>query len=117
MIDDNKSFCTFVGSVFEKTGRYTVISATKPLRGITMARTLRPDLILFDINMPQIDGSQVAERLLEDVKTKAIPIVFVTGLVTNKETQHRQMVVAGRTFIAKPVTGDTLLQAVGRILT
>jgi CheY-like chemotaxis protein len=77
---------------------------------------LRPDLILLDVTMPHMDGPQVAERLLEGAKTKSIPIVFVTGLVTNKETKHREMMVAGRTFIAKPVTGPELLQAVGRIL-
>ena len=116
VIDDEERFCTFVGSALGKTGRYTVTSATEPLWGITVARTLRPDLILLDVTMPHMDGPQVAERLLEGAKTKAIPIVFITGLVTNKETKHREMMVAGRTFIAKPVTGDELLQAVGRIL-
>jgi CheY-like chemotaxis protein len=116
VIDDQESFCTFVGSALGKTGRYRVVSATEPLWGIAMARTLRPDLILLDLNMPRMDGSHVAERLLEDAKTKSIPIVFVTGLVTNEETKHRQMVVAGRTFVAKPVTRDELLQAVRRIL-
>lgn len=116
MIDDEESFCTFVGCALGKTGRYTVTFATKPLWGITVARTLRPDLILLDVTMPHMDGPQVAERLLEGAKTKSIPIVFVTGLVTNKETKHREMTVAGRTFIAKPVTGDELRQAVGRIL-
>jgi putative two-component system response regulator len=81
-----------------------------------MAGALRPDLILLDIKMPQMDGPQVAELLLEDAKTKSIPIVFITGLVTNEETKHREMQVAGRTFIAKPVTRDELVQAVGRIL-
>ena len=116
VIDDEESFCTFVGCALGKTGRYKVTSATEPLWGMTVARTLRPDLILLDVNMPHMAGSQVAERLLEGAKTKSIPIVFVTGLVTNKETKHREMTVAGRTFIAKPVTGDELLQAVGRIL-
>jgi CheY-like chemotaxis protein len=63
-----------------------------------------------------MDGPQVAERLLEDPQTKSIPIAFVTGLVTNAETKHQQMEVAGRTFIAKPVTRDELLQAVDRLL-
>ncbi len=116
VIDDEERFCTFVGSALGKTGRYKVTSATEPVWGITVARTLRPDLILLDVTMPHMDGPQVAERLLEGAKTKSIPIVFVTGLVTNKETKHREMMVAGRTFIAKPVTGDELLQAVGRIL-
>ena len=116
LIDDDESFCTFVGLALERTGRYEVATATKPLQGVTMARALRPDLILLDIKMPQIDGPQVAEILLEDAKTNSIPIVFLTGLVTNEETRHREMQVAGRTFIAKPVTRDELVQAVGRIL-
>ena len=116
VIDDEESFCAFVSLALEKTRRYKVVSTTRPLQGITLARDLRPDLILLDIKMAQMDGSQVAERLLEDPQTKSIPIAFVTGLVTNAETKHQQMEVAGRTFIAKPVTRDELLQAVDRLL-
>jgi CheY-like chemotaxis protein len=111
-----KRFCIFVGSALGKTGRHEVISATEPLRGIIMARVMMPDLILLDLTMPYMDGSQVAETLLEDAVTNSIPIVFVTGLITKTETERRHMVVAGRTFVAKPVTGDELLQAVGRVL-
>ena len=117
VIDDKGSFCTFVGLVLGKTGRYKVISATKPMRGILMARTSKPDLILLDVNMLHMDGARVAERLLEDARTKAIPILFVTGLVTNKETKHGQMIVAGRTFITKQATGDELLHAVSENVT
>ena len=117
VIDDEEAFCAFVGYALENTGRYKVITATQPMQGITMARAMRPDLILLDMKMPHMDGSQVAETLLEETETKSIPIVFITGLVTNEETGHRQMDVAGRTIIAKPVTKDELLQAVGRILT
>ena len=116
VIDDEESFCTFVSWALEKTGRYKVTSTTKPLEGITLAKALRPDLILLDIKMPQMDGSQVAEKLLEDAQTKSIPIAFITALVTNTETKHEQMEVAGRTFIAKPITRDELLQAVGKLL-
>jgi two-component system, sensor histidine kinase and response regulator len=116
VIDDEESFCIFVNWALEGTGRYKVATATRPLQGITLAQTLRPDLILLDIKMPQMDGAQVAERLLEDPQTRSIPIVFITGLVTNTETKHQQMEVAGRTFIAKPVTKNELLQAVGRLL-
>ena len=116
VIDDEESFCTFVSWALEKTGRYKVTSTTKPLEGITLAKALKPDLILLDIKMPQMDGSKVAERLLEDAQTKSIPIAFITALVTNTETKHQQMEVAGRTFIAKPITRDELLQAVGRLL-
>ena len=116
VIDDEESFCTFVSWALEKTGRYEVASATSPLQGIALAKHLKPDLILLDIKMPQMDGSQVAERLLEDPQTKSIPIAFVTALVTNRETEHEEIEVAGRTFIAKPVTKNELLQAVGRLL-
>jgi CheY-like chemotaxis protein len=116
IIDDEETFCIFAGWALEKTGRYEVTTVTQPLQGIDIARSIRPDLILLDIKMPYMDGSQLAEMLLEDVETKSIPIVFITGLVTNEETEHRQMEVAGRTFIAKPVTNDELVGAVGRIL-
>jgi CheY-like chemotaxis protein len=46
---------------------------------LQMARELRPDLVLLDVMMPQIDGWQVAARLAEDDATRNIPIVFLTA--------------------------------------
>jgi len=118
VIDQEESFCTFVRSALTKSGRYEVAFTTKPLWGITMARTMRPDLILLAINMPGMHGPGVAERLLEDRRTRSIPIAFVTGLVTRKEAKdQRQIMVAGRTLIAKPINAYELVQVVGDILT
>jgi CheY-like chemotaxis protein len=47
--------------------------------GLRLARELRPDLVLLDVMMPQIDGWQVAARLAEDDATRHIPIVFLTA--------------------------------------
>jgi two-component system, OmpR family, response regulator len=67
------------------------------------ARMFRPDLILLDVIMPVMDGGDVAARLRADPLLRDIPVVFLTALVSNEETDGHEMVSGAETFLAKPV--------------
>jgi len=60
-------------------GGYDILTATNGKRGIEMAHEFFPDLILLDIEMPEMDGYEVIAKLKEDRKLKNIPVLFVTG--------------------------------------
>ena len=64
---------------------------------------LRPDLILLDVIMPGMDGGDVAARLRADPLLRDTPVIFLTALVSNEETDGHEMVSGGETFLAKPV--------------
>lgn len=80
---------------------YTFSVAAGGTRGLGLARSLRPDLILLDVSMPEMDGYQVLQALREDLRTAAIPVIFVTG--RNEEDDEEQGLAMGAVdYITKP---------------
>jgi putative two-component system response regulator len=65
-------------------------------------REPRPDLVLLDIRMPDIDGYEVCRRLQENPKTREIPVIFVTAL-SEKEHETQGLELGGSDYIAKPI--------------
>jgi len=113
IIDDEEDFCYFVKLNLEQTGEFEVLTAYNGTDGINMAKRHLPDLILLDIIMPNMTGTQVAESLRADKVTKDIPIIFVTAIVKRGEVGARDYQFGGNYFIFKPVKLDELLQAIG----
>ena len=69
--------------------------------GLAAAREDRPDAILLDVMMPGMDGWQVLEGLLEDERTKKIPIVFLTARAELRD-QARGLELGGVDYVTKP---------------
>lgn len=69
-------------------------------------------MILLDIMMPDMIGSDVAEELLNDEELKDIKIIFLTALVSKQETEAADGKIAGRSFLAKPVKIDELIDKI-----
>jgi len=113
-IDDEESFTFFVKLNLQKEARYDfkVTTANSGKEGLKLARIGRPDLILLDIMMPDMSGTEVAEALLADARTKNIPIIFVTAVVQKREVEEVAGVMGGREFIAKPVSIEELVNRI-----
>lgn len=109
IVDDEEDICYFSKSILEKTGRYTVVSLSKPVQCVETAKQYRPDLILLDLFMSELDGSKVAQYLLNEESTREIPIVFLTALVKNDEVEKHSGLIGGRPFISKPVSAQDLV--------
>ncbi len=81
---------------------YEVVYATTPQKALTLVfSTDRPDLILLDVVMPEMDGYQVFSKLKEDDYTKGIPIIFVTAL-TELEQEVKGLQQGAQDYIIKP---------------
>lgn len=116
LIDDEEGFCSLVKLNLEKTKRFEVLTSTSGLEGIEIAKDKQPDLILLDIYMPDMEGSEVAEHLLEDATTKDIPIIFLTALVDKETVELGGGIIGKREFIAKPVAPKELISRIEAIL-
>ncbi|HYA15663.1 MAG TPA: response regulator [Syntrophales bacterium] len=116
LVDDEEDFCFFVKLNLEQTGKYEVLTATSGSSGLIMASQELPDLVLLDIIMPEMNGGQVAELLLDNPKTKDIPVIFITAIASRSEVQSQEGVIGGRRFIAKPVTPIELIAKIDPIL-
>ena len=81
---------------------YTIESTTSSVDGLAIVRAKLPDVILLDINMPQIDGYELCRLLKSDSKTKSIPIIFITALST-PENETRGLETGAADYIIKPI--------------
>src|ERR1035437_4518108 len=84
---------------------YNVMFATSGEEDIGLALQLRPDLILLDVMMPDMDGYEVCARLQGDPRTAAIPVIFVTALGSTAE-EVRGLETGALDYITKPINGD-----------
>ena len=78
-----------------------VLEAGDGATGLEIARREKPDAILLDVMMPGLDGWNVAERLLADEETKAIPIIFLTARADLRD-RVRGMDAGGLDYVTKP---------------
>ena len=91
---------------------YTASSGTQALR---MFESLRPDLILLDIDMPGMDGFQTCRSMRANPDFALTPIVFVSGL-TERDEQLTAFQSGGDDFIAKPFDVEILRAKVGALI-
>ena len=81
-----------------------------------MANTIKPDLILLDIFMPEMDGTIVAEYILDTPALKEIPIIFLTAVATKRDVDGCGGMIGGRHVIAKPVATNDLISTIRTVL-
>ena len=109
IIDDEERFAHLVKLNLEKTGNYEVMAQNKGSLGLATAKSFKPDLILLDILMPDMEGGDVAYEIEEDKDTKDIPIVFLTAVAEKKEVEIGRGLIGGHPFIAKPISAKELI--------
>ncbi|MFA5114730.1 MAG: response regulator [Candidatus Omnitrophota bacterium] len=110
LIDDEENFTKLVKFNLEGTGRYEVRTENTGSRGLAVAKEFKPDLVLLDVMMPEIDGGEVCYQLDSDEETNDIPVVFLTAAVDKQEVENSSGVIGGRSFIAKPVSLEKLVE-------
>ena len=116
VIDDEASFTKMVKLNLETTGRHLVQAVNESRRAIDVARNFRPHVILLDVVMPEMDGGDVANNLRTRTATKNIPIIFVSAMVSQRESRAGFYESGGEHFLAKPVTTETLCGAIDKVL-
>ncbi len=112
-VDDNPT----IRAVFEELlgSQYILITASTGEEALKILQKFQPDLIVLDIMMLGMKGPEVAARLREDLKTKEIPIIFLTGLIS-KEEQKKKGYVGKNIFLAKPFDSEELLSLIETLL-
>ncbi len=110
VVDDSRINLKGVSRMLE--GRFDVLTAESgPLALEIAARKPRPDLILLDVMMPEMDGYEVIQRLRANPLTSDIPVIFVTARV-NDEDEQRGLSLGAADYITKPLSAAILLARV-----
>ncbi len=93
----------------------TVVEAGDGPEGLERARTENPDVVLLDVMIPGFDGWRVAEELLEDPRTSAIPIVFLTARAELRD-RARGLDLGGIDYVTKPFNPVELAPMIRELL-
>jgi len=80
---------------------YTIFGVTDGISGITAAKLQKPDLILLDIVMPEMDGYEVLTRLKSTKETQDIPVIIITKL-SSDESEEKGLLLGAEDYIQKP---------------
>src|SRR3954464_15616571 len=112
IVDDEKGFTKLTSLAMND---FEFREENNPLKALETARSFQPDLILLDVVMPEMDGGDIAAQIKADPALKDVPIVFLTAIVTEKETAKRQS-FGGYPFISKPVTPEKLAECIRKHL-
>ena len=112
IIDDESAFTRMTKLMLEKTGAFEVLEENKASHALVAARDFKPDLILLDVVMPDMDGGDVAARLQADPELQKVPIVFLTALVSGREARSGPVMRAGYRFLGKLTSGADLVRCI-----
>jgi CheY-like chemotaxis protein len=106
-VEDNDDNVYMLKNRLTRAG-FTIVIATDGARGVAMATTEKPDLILMDLTLPDIDGEEATRRLKADPATKHIPVIALTA---NAMSGDREKAIAAGCddFDTKPVEMPRLL--------
>lgn len=110
VIDDEMDIAETVKIRLEVNG-YSVALAYDGLDGIEKAAKTRPDLILLDILMPQVDGFEVCRRLRQIPETKNIPVIMLTA-IKSPESLQKAREAGAQDYLVKPFESGELVEMV-----
>ncbi|SRR5260221_8373299 len=114
VVEDNELNMRLWNDILEAQG-YALLKTALGLEAVVIARESRPDLILLDIQLPDLSGFDVAQRLKADAVTRSIPIVAVTAFA-RREDKKRALESGCDGYISKPVSIIEFLQKIETFL-
>ena len=115
IVDDDPNLSRLSGMILENSGDYDVVTEKDSMRALNVARQFKPQIMLFDIDMPNKDGGDLAREASQDPVLRDVPVLFLTGLVSRAEAGHNVLHSNGMSFLAKPVMPEVLLSSVGKL--
>jgi type IV pilus assembly protein PilB len=108
VVDDNPDQLKLMERFLSSSG-FSVIAVDSGRKALDAIRETKPDLILLDVMMPEMDGYEVCSRLQKNSETAYIPVIFITAL-GEEQDKARAFSVGAVDYLAKPVHKETLLE-------
>ena len=115
MVDDEPDIRLIGAMSLRSVGKWRVVQAASGLEALAVAIKEKPDVILLDVMMPELDGPGTLAKLRAQPETQAIPIVFMTAKVQRQEVE-RYLSLGAAGVIAKPFDTLTLPAEIRRIV-
>ena len=114
IVEDDPNSRMLARDLLQRFG-YAIIEATDGKQGVELAKARKPDLILMDIMMPEMDGLEATRILKADATTKKIPVLALTSYAM-KGDKERILEAGCDGYLAKPIDIKELLKIVAEYL-
>jgi two-component system, OmpR family, alkaline phosphatase synthesis response regulator PhoP len=114
VVDDNPDIITIIKTILEGKG-YNVISASSGQELLNLLKNQKPDLIILDIMMPEMDGLEVLTKLKGVTDTTSIPVILLTAKVQYEDVLGGYKLGADY-YITKPFTSTQLINGINLLL-
>jgi len=115
VVDDDEAVLDYLQA---KIGaRYDMVSTNAALNVVKLAREQHPDLILCDVDMPEMDGGDVSAALFGDEELRHIPLLFLTALASAQDIRGLQGQIGGRPAVSKSAPLEDLVARIEALLT
>jgi len=114
VIDDDTAVLEFWRA--KLAAHYEVLTTSSPESVLAMARREKPQLILCDVDMPEIDGGDISSALFADEELRDIPVLFLTGLVGPAELKRLAGQLGGRAAVSKSEPVETIVARIEALL-
>ena len=115
VVDDEPDIVRFVVKTMESRG-HDVDTAINGRLAIEQVARSRPDVIILDLNLPEMDGFEVCRRLKSDPHTSSIPIVMMSAAYVTIEDARRGQETGADEYVVKPFLREVLINNVERLL-
>lgn len=116
VVDDEPSITRLLKLNLELTGLYEIAEANSGSGAMAKAAAFKPDLMLIDIIMPDVDGGTLAGQMLGDKFLAEVPIIFLTAAITRDEARETPGFIGNHPFLAKPIRIEELLSVIEKTL-
>ena len=110
-VEDDMVNFTLVERILEYRPSLSLLHAPQGKLGIEMAEALKPKLILLDLNLPDMHGSEVLQRLQQEAATAGIPVVVLSADATPSQIE-RLLTAGARNYLTKPFDLDPFLAVI-----
>ncbi len=114
-IEDEPEMIDLMRLILGRRG-FSVKGAAGGIEGLRMIREERPDLVLLDLMMPDMDGWEVYQQMKADENTKNIPVIVVTAKAQSIDKVLGLHIAKVDDYLAKPFSPQDLLSSVERVL-
>ncbi len=102
VVDDDIRATRMLKVGLEKTGVFEVREVNQGAEALAAAREFQPDMVLLDICIPDVEGSEIAFQIKNHAELRSTPIVFLTCIVSERELAEKRGIIGGHRYIAKP---------------
>ena len=116
IVDDEATITRLLKLNLENTGIFVVRTENTGAATLPAAREFKPDLILLDVMMPDLDGGEAAAQIQADPLLRETPIIFLTAAVKPEELHARDGMTGGFPYIAKPLNVKGVMKVIEKNL-